>query len=78
MVDSYCQAFPLPPYAEVEEGGETAIPLAVAIDPAVQKIDHLSPCASRMGLSVKPKKGDALLFFDLDLAATKGERLPGV
>ena len=54
------------PHAEVEEGGETTVPLAVAIEGA-QPLANPSPCADRGGISVRPKKGDALLFFDMGL-----------
>eukprot|EP00195_Chlamydomonas_chlamydogama_P016075 CAMPEP_0202891768 /NCGR_PEP_ID=MMETSP1392-20130828/1746_1 /ASSEMBLY_ACC=CAM_ASM_000868 /TAXON_ID=225041 /ORGANISM="Chlamydomonas chlamydogama, Strain SAG 11-48b" /LENGTH=285 /DNA_ID=CAMNT_0049575621 /DNA_START=353 /DNA_END=1210 /DNA_ORIENTATION=+ len=60
--------------SEVEEGGETALPLAVAIDEDAQQIPNPSPCAARMGIAVRPRKGDALLFYDMDVAGAKGDR----
>lgn len=115
--------------AEVEEGGETTLPLADAIDEEAQTLDHPSQCAARMGIAVRPRKGmkpvnefgscsqqlltgltacgsdvktvcaklafhqtsslcrkrcitcpyctlagDALLFFDMDVAGSKGDR----
>ncbi|KAJ9507872.1 hypothetical protein QJQ45_021203 [Haematococcus lacustris] len=60
--------------SEVEEGGETTLPLATALDEAAQTLNNPSLCASRMGIAIKPVKGDALLFFDMDIQATKGDR----
>ncbi|KAJ9508078.1 hypothetical protein QJQ45_021435 [Haematococcus lacustris] len=60
--------------SEVEEGGETTLPLATALDEAAQTLDNPSLCASRMGIAIKPVKGDALLFFDMNIQATKGDR----
>lgn len=56
-----------PPRADVpdEAGGETALPLADALDWDVQKLDKPSACAAKMGIAVRPRKGDALLFFDM-------------
>jgi len=51
----------------VEEGGETTLPLAEAINKTAQKLDGLSECAAGMGIAVRPKKGDALMFFDMDI-----------
>ena len=53
--------------ADVEEGGETTLPLAQAIDEAAQQLEAPSACAARMGLAVRPRKGDALMFFDMDI-----------
>jgi prolyl 4-hydroxylase len=47
--------------AEVEEGGETTLPLADAIDAEAQTLDHPSQCAQRMGIAVRPRKGECLL-----------------
>jgi prolyl 4-hydroxylase len=58
----------------VEEGGETTLPLAEAINEEAQKLDHPSECAAKMGISVRPRKGDALLFFDLDIMGSVGQR----
>ncbi|PNW76919.1 hypothetical protein CHLRE_11g481200v5 [Chlamydomonas reinhardtii] len=60
--------------SDVEYGGETNLPLADAIDPEAQSPKGLSPCASAWGISVKPKKGDALLFFDMDIMGSVGDR----
>ncbi|KAJ9530733.1 hypothetical protein QJQ45_014892, partial [Haematococcus lacustris] len=45
-------------------GGETSLPLAQAIDSSLQSTSGMSSCASRMGIAVLPRKGDALLFWD--------------
>ncbi|GBF94788.1 prolyl 4-hydroxylase-like [Raphidocelis subcapitata] len=52
---------------EVEEGGETALPIAVPLDAARQgRIKpHLSKCGANGTLAVVPRKGDALLFWDM-------------
>ena len=39
-----------------DAGGETAMPLAYAIDATRQPIAHLSACANRQGISVVPEK----------------------
>eukprot|EP00798_Chlamydomonas_sp_ICE-L_P006528 gene6528-3170_t len=59
--------------SDVEEGGETNLPLATPIDEELQKHAHGSPCAVKNGISVPPRKGDALLFFDLDVGGQKGD-----
>jgi hypothetical protein len=43
-------------HSEVEEGGETTLPLASAIDGA-QHLQNASQCASKMGIAIKPQKG---------------------
>ncbi|XP_039141417.1 probable prolyl 4-hydroxylase 3 [Dioscorea cayenensis subsp. rotundata] len=50
--------------SDVEEGGETVFPLAKNTMNSVSRSSNLSECG-KMGLSVKPKKGDALLFWSL-------------
>ncbi|XP_078178950.1 2-oxoglutarate (2OG) and Fe(II)-dependent oxygenase superfamily protein [Carex rostrata] len=53
--------------SDVEKGGETVFPLAEELKHhrgAHAKDDTLSECAQR-GIAVKPRKGDALLFFNL-------------
>jgi prolyl 4-hydroxylase len=50
---------------EVEEGGETSLPLAELIDPKRQLLVRPSECAKKGTLAVRPKKGDALLFWDI-------------
>uniref|UniRef100_A0A7R9Z064 Fe2OG dioxygenase domain-containing protein n=1 Tax=Chlamydomonas euryale TaxID=1486919 RepID=A0A7R9Z064_9CHLO len=60
--------------SDVEEGGETSLPLAVPIDAAVQRAGRPSACVQRGGgLAVTPRKGDALLFFDMDVAGKAGD-----
>ncbi|XP_052724618.1 probable prolyl 4-hydroxylase 3 [Vigna angularis] len=50
--------------SDVEEGGETVFPTAIANFSSVPWWNDLSQCA-RKGLSVKPKRGDALLFWSM-------------
>ncbi|XP_014502471.1 probable prolyl 4-hydroxylase 3 [Vigna radiata var. radiata] len=50
--------------SDVEEGGETVFPAATANFSSVPWWNDLSQCA-RKGLSVKPKRGDALLFWSM-------------
>ncbi|KAM0949809.1 putative procollagen-proline 4-dioxygenase [Dioscorea sansibarensis] len=50
--------------SDVEEGGETVFPLAKNTMNSISRSSNLSECG-KMGLSVKPKKGDALLFWSL-------------
>ena len=69
------QHFACPATSDVEEGGETALPLATPIDPALQLLDNLTECASKgSGMAVLPHKGDALLFFDMDVLGSVGDR----
>ncbi|KAL8160518.1 hypothetical protein V2J09_002055 [Rumex salicifolius] len=51
--------------SDVEEGGETVFPNAKGNHSAVPYWDDLSKCAKE-GLSVKPKMGDALLFWSMN------------
>lgn len=60
--------------AEVEEGGETSLPLAKAIDEERQKLPNPSECAAKLGIAVPPRRGDALMFFDLDPMGRQGQR----
>lgn len=66
--------------SDVEEGGETIFPAAKANFSSVPWWNDLSECA-RKGLSVKPKMGDALLFWSmrpdatLDPSSLHGEKL---
>lgn len=53
--------------SEVEEGGETTLPLAQAINETVQRLVSPSECAARANVAVHPRKGDALMFFDMDI-----------
>jgi hypothetical protein len=66
--------------SDVEEGGETVFPSAKVNSSSIPDYDKLSECAKR-GISVKPKMGDALLFWSmmpdgtLDPASLHGEIL---
>lgn len=56
--------------SNVEAGGETALPIAVPLDgPRLRPPPHiargLSKCGANGSLAVVPRKGDALLFFDM-------------
>ncbi|KXZ46131.1 hypothetical protein GPECTOR_46g200 [Gonium pectorale] len=57
-------------------GGETALPLAEPLDEVLQSVDGrgYSECAARSGISVRPKKGDVLLFWDMDPAGGTPDR----
>jgi len=51
---------------EVQEGGETALPIAIPIDFKQQvRKEGRSACAANGTLAVVPRKGDALLFWDM-------------
>ncbi|KAL5229832.1 hypothetical protein ABZP36_028608 [Zizania latifolia] len=50
--------------SDVEEGGETVFPTANSNSSSSPFYNELSECAKK-GLSVKPKKGDALLFWSM-------------
>ncbi|KAI3430462.1 hypothetical protein D9Q98_005057 [Chlorella vulgaris] len=52
--------------SDVEEGGETSFPRGRWLDEAVQSQPPYSECAAK-GVAVKPRKGDAILFFSLKL-----------
>ncbi|KAJ7944108.1 Prolyl 4-hydroxylase alpha-like protein [Quillaja saponaria] len=54
---------------DVEEGGETVFPAAKGNFSSVPWWNELSECGKR-GLSVKPKMGDALLFWSMKPDAT--------
>ncbi|KAG2449396.1 hypothetical protein HYH02_005546 [Chlamydomonas schloesseri] len=60
--------------SEVDGGGETNLPLADPIDKEAQTLPDASPCGAKYGISVKPRKGDALLFFDMNIEGAKGDR----
>uniref|UniRef100_A0A7N0TNF6 procollagen-proline 4-dioxygenase n=1 Tax=Kalanchoe fedtschenkoi TaxID=63787 RepID=A0A7N0TNF6_KALFE len=49
---------------DVEEGGETVFPAAKGNISSVRWWDELSSCG-KTGLSIKPKMGDALLFWSM-------------
>jgi prolyl 4-hydroxylase len=55
--------------SDVEEGGETIFPDANVNSSSLPWYNELSECARR-GLSVKPKMGDALLFYSMKPDAT--------
>ncbi|KAE8666435.1 putative prolyl 4-hydroxylase 10 [Hibiscus syriacus] len=55
--------------SDVEEGGETIFPAAKGNISAVPWWNELSECA-KQGLAVKPKMGDALLFWSMRPDAT--------
>ncbi|KAH1072750.1 hypothetical protein J1N35_025078 [Gossypium stocksii] len=55
--------------SDVEEGGETVFPSAKGNISAVPWWNELSECGKR-GLSVRPKMGDALLFWSMKPDAT--------
>ncbi|GLU19719.1 hypothetical protein SLE2022_359530 [Rubroshorea leprosula] len=55
--------------SDVEEGGETVFPAAKGNFSAVPWWDELSDCGKK-GLSVKPRMGDALLFWSMKPDAT--------
>ncbi|KAK7848433.1 probable prolyl 4-hydroxylase 7 [Quercus suber] len=58
--------------SNVEKGGETVFPNSVS-KVSQPKEDDVSDCAKN-GYAVKPKKGDALLFFSLNPDATTDTR----
>lgn len=60
---------------EPAAGGETTLPLAQPIDEELQSTEGMSQCAMRMGLAVRPRKGDALLFWNALPNATIPDRL---
>ncbi|XP_020204810.1 probable prolyl 4-hydroxylase 10 [Cajanus cajan] len=55
--------------SDVEEGGETVFPRAKGNFSSVPWWNELSECGKK-GLSIKPKMGDALLFWSLNPDAT--------
>ncbi|KAL5557521.1 hypothetical protein UlMin_039757 [Ulmus minor] len=55
--------------SDVEEGGETVFPAAKGNISSVPWWNELSDCGKK-GLSVKPKRGDALLFWSMKPDAT--------
>lgn len=55
--------------SDVEEGGETVFPAAKGNFSSVPWWNELSECG-KGGLSVKPKMGDALLFWSMKPDAT--------
>ncbi|KAF6253134.1 hypothetical protein COO60DRAFT_1643423 [Scenedesmus sp. NREL 46B-D3] len=60
---------------DVEEGGETTLPLGKFIDAGRQRLANPSECAAKgSGLAVVPRKGDALLFWDMHVDGTRVDR----
>lgn len=55
--------------SDVEEGGETVFPSAEVNSSSLSWYNELSECGKK-GLSVKPKMGDALLFWSMKPDAT--------
>jgi prolyl 4-hydroxylase len=55
--------------SDVEEGGETVFPAANMNFSSVPWYNELSECGKK-GLSVKPRMGDALLFWSMRPDAT--------
>lgn len=53
--------------ADVEEGGETAFPHSIWLDKEIQTGRKQYSDCTNGGVAVKPKKGDALLFWGLQL-----------
>lgn len=51
--------------ADTEQGGETAFPHSLWIDKEIQTAGQTYSECTNGGVAVKPKKGDALLFFGL-------------
>ncbi|CAA6673528.1 unnamed protein product [Spirodela intermedia] len=59
--------------SDVEEGGETIFPSASSVNiSAIRDYNELSECG-RKGLGVKPRMGDALLFWSMKPDATLDE-----
>ena len=55
--------------SDVESGGETVFPSATVNSSMIPNWNELSECG-RTGVSVKPKLGDALLFWSMKPDAT--------
>ena len=53
--------------SDVESGGETAFPVSRWLHPKEAWADGDYTACGRLGVSVKPKKGSVLLFYNLDL-----------
>ena len=53
--------------SDVEEGGETGLPDAIPVSPPDMKarMESESKCGYTAGVAVKPTKGSAILFYDL-------------
>lgn len=82
-----CRSFPNPENGlhadfhtiDVEEGGETAFSKSAWLNETAQRTAQPSECAAAK-VFVKPRKGDALLFWDLKPDGQTGEaaKLPCV
>lgn len=48
----------------MEDGGETAFPQGTWLNDTLQRQGRYSECAAR-GIAVRPRKGDAILFWSL-------------
>ncbi len=57
MTHCVCQCVCVCVHTDVDEGGETTLPLADAIDPEKQVLDNPSVCASKMGIAIRPRRG---------------------
>ena len=55
--------------SDVEEGGETIFPNAKINSSSLPLYNELSECGKK-GISVRPKMGDALLFWSMKPDAT--------
>ncbi|KAM7256128.1 hypothetical protein ACFE04_011869 [Oxalis oulophora] len=62
--DDMCITYVTNARSDIEEGGETVFPDSRANISAVPWWNELSECAKK-GLSLKPKRGDALLFWSM-------------
>ena len=58
---------------DTEEGGETAFPHSLWIDKDIQAAGETFSNCSNGGVAVKPRKGDALLFFGLKVDVSRYE-----
>lgn len=65
----FCLHFGIKYRSDVEEGGETIFPAAKANFSSVPYWNELSECG-KGGLAVRPKMGDALLFWSMKPDAT--------
>lgn len=63
-ITSFLSGFLTSNSSDVEEGGETVFPAAKGNFSSVPWWNELSECGKK-GLSVKPKMGDALLFWSM-------------
>eukprot|EP00951_Prasinocladus_malaysianus_P018762 scaffold150588_cov43-Prasinocladus_malaysianus.AAC.1 len=59
--------------SDVEEGGETSFPHGIWSNEKVQKHGSYSECGD-LGVAARPRKGDALLFWDLEPNGKDGDK----